>query len=54
MKGPPWIHHSRSDLELIIQRVEGRHWQGQYEEDRVFLRVVAGAEFLVCRGSLIV
>lgn len=46
-----WTHYSRKDLELVIQNVQVGHSQFQNESRRhSVMKVVAGAEYLVCDG----
>lgn len=42
-----WSHYSRNDLELVIQEVHLNGPQGQ-NESHLVMKVVAGAEYLVC------
>lgn len=47
--GAQWTHYSRSDLELVIQEVQV---SSSGNEKHLLMKVVAGAEYLVCDKSL--
>lgn len=47
--GVRWTHYLRNDLELVIQEMQG---SSPANEKHLAMKVVAGAEYLVCDESL--
>lgn len=52
--GSQWTHYSRNDLELVIQEVQvGSLRLHNESESHLVMKVVAGAEYLVCKIYLV-